>query len=253
MAKEVCEMTEAGTRKIEAPVSWKDVFFLNIPDSNLRGRVEGFLNFLESTAFRFDQMDPGTGIITASEFSGQDMIASCADLRDLAIQNDTARIVLKDGKYEIASHDNPYRTHFDGSATVFANINGNAGPVKILLGRDYLRGSQYQTSEGHYQPVTVDGVMAHELAHFAFMTQDESLCMQIEDIIVGAMGGALRGGNYEIRHEKGSNRGYHSLHHKVVRSELNDAFTAGAEGAEPATLAAAAPAAGASLPARKPA
>lgn len=231
------------TRKIAAPVTWRELFTLEIADPNLKRRAEGFLDFYESTAFKYAEQDPATGIITEHEFSGQEVMARCKTLRQLIENSGEAPFLirnnlLKGGKFVIAQHDRPYgNNHYNGSNTVFAGSgHDRIVPVKIELGRDYLKGAKYYDTEGALHPVTVDAILAHELAHFSTPTHEEVVPMQTEAIVIAAMGGAQRGANYHISYSPNGNGGYQSLHHKVARSALAQTFETSAATAMQARL-----------------
>lgn len=225
-------MTEDNpTRKIAAPVSWRDLFVLEIADANLKRRAEGFLDFYQSTAFKYAEIDPVSGAIVEHEFSGQEVMARCLALRRLIEDSGemaffTRNNLLKSGKFTIAQHDRPYgNNHFNGSNTVFAGSGHHRiVPVKIELGRDYLKGAKYFDTEGKLHPVTVDAIIAHELGHFSTPTHEEVVPMQTESIVIAAMGGAQRGADYRIAYTPNGNGGYQSLHHRVVQSTLAQTF-----------------------------
>lgn len=234
---------EVSTRKIEAPVSWRDLFVLDIPDANLKRRVEGFLDFYQSSAFKYAELNPETGVITEHEFSGQEVMARCLALRQLIKDSGEEPFLirnglLKGGKFAIVQHDRPYNnSHLNGSNTFQAgSAHDRIVPVKIELGRDYLKGAKYYDVEDRLHPVTVDAVLAHELAHFSTPTHEEIVPMQTEAIVVAAMGGAQRGSRYEIVYSPNGNGGYQSLHHKAERSAMAQSFETSASTAMQARL-----------------
>jgi hypothetical protein len=89
-------------------------------------------------------------------------------------------------------------------------------PVGVQLGQDYLKGAQYLGVDGRHYPVTVDGVLANELAHLAYRTRDERLSNQVEAIITTPAGAVQRDPSTTIiQFERDSNGGYQTLYDKL--------------------------------------
>lgn len=115
-------------------------------------------------------------------------------------------------------------THRTASGTYSLSTEHNATqtmPGKIVIGVDYLRGAKYFGVDGKLHPVSVDGVLVHELTHFAHATLEEDLPIMVEGIVVTALGGEQRSNTHQISFERNSNGGFHSFAHKVKIADLS--------------------------------
>jgi hypothetical protein len=211
-------------------VRWRDVLHLQIRDDQLRQRVEGFLDRFERGSFPYRFRDAQTGQEVERALTGQDILQRIQALGQqynaTAGANDTIRGLLNqfgiqhvNGRFTIADHPRPFDGNpANGSNTMFVG-NPPSLPLAIQIGQQYLRGAQYLGVDGRHHPVTVDGVIAHELAHLAFLNPSESprpgtlSPNQVESIVVTALGGPQRDPRTTlVRYTPDSNGGYQTLY-----------------------------------------
>lgn len=223
-------MANPGITTVPVTVPWRDVIHLDIKDPALKAHVEGFLNQFERSSYPYQRQDPRSGQITEERLSGQDILARLKQTQDLyrqvggaqlsgQMQQVMARLGMQyaDGKFTIGDHNRPANGGpANGSITMFAD-QGGALPMGIQIGTDYLKRSMYPGVDGKMHPVTVDGVIAHELAHLAFKTRQEGVPLQIEGIVVAAMGGEQRDPNSSVINLNRQSPGYETLYDKQTQ------------------------------------
>jgi hypothetical protein len=219
--------------------NWRDLFELDIDDPDLRAKVEGFMDYFEDAEFPFQQQDPNTGAITTQTLTGQQVLSGIearlkmyedAGLTTVLSDPNTAvrlgmagqeglldagESIMVDGKFVIRSHGDEFDgSPQTGSHTVSINMPGMSEPLVlgISLGEEYLRGARYFGVDGATHPVTVEGVLANELAHMDQGALAEDASILLESIVTVVNGGPQREpGNSYIDFEPDANGGYQTL------------------------------------------
>jgi hypothetical protein len=74
-------MTTKKVFSVDPEIRWRDLIALEIPNPELKKRVEIFLNLLEKSAFSYQFNDAATGQSEERFFSGQDLLKRMADVR----------------------------------------------------------------------------------------------------------------------------------------------------------------------------
>ena len=225
-------------RQIDAPISWRDVFILHINDMDLRAKVESFLTFFESTGFKFAHLNVTTGAVTAHEHSGQDIVGMCKEWLDAVTDANLIPTLEHNGwapkgKFLIMQNDQTYDSQSPSTrcGTLFMGSKQSGPmPVMIMLNTSYLKGARYQDLDGNLHPVTVDAVLTNALTSFAFRDPQSKLPLEVETVVIAALGGAQPETSIETLFAPNINRGYQTLHSVVTRSPLGTAFDASVDG-----------------------
>jgi hypothetical protein len=204
----------------EIKVQWRDVLKIDISDPVLKRHVEGYLDKLQKSAFKYEVLDPSSEKKTVKELSGQEILQRLQNTQaaylDPQLKDHMSRF-MQDGKLVIKSHNTPFNgTAQTGCNTAFLTADGSV-PVMINLGTDYLRGARVRNTDGTTSPVTVDAALTNELAHMAFKTSDDNFSDMIENIVVIAMGGKQRMNSTQaqIEFQRGGNFSYQTLYDKL--------------------------------------
>lgn len=181
----------ASERQAPDSVDWRKSIVVVTDDPKLRQRIEGFLDHLQNSPFKYSVPLDGGGTY---QFTGKDMIRAVGLYVDEYKRHPNSPHVrdiilpaLKDGKLQIASHDKK----FDGSGLTgcFTLMYGQENlPVQIQIGKDYLRTMELKGPDGRYHPVTIEGVILNELVHAAFRTKDEPSTNLVENQFLRSRG-----------------------------------------------------------------
>lgn len=180
-------------------VRWQDILELQITDPTLRQHVENFLDFLETAEFDYHYMDENSGEVSRRTLTGQDLLRRIAVRRETFERENIFPVlenmnITSNNKFVIRSHPRqPINLPQDGANTLFIGLSEEAFvPVEISLGMVYLRTAMEMDINGNRNPVTVEGVLANELAHLAFGSTDDVMSNMVESIIAVAMGAGQR-------------------------------------------------------------
>lgn len=233
-------------------VLWRDIFSVEIDNPDLKEKVEGFLDYFQDAEFTYDRQDPNTGEITSQTLKGQDILRGIADklnyykelgltdvLSDPSIDErigipQTAiqgASIMSNGLFTIRDHNMDFTGGAEtGSYTFSFGLPGIDGLIEtgIVLGTDYLQGAKYNGTDGKTHPVTVEGVLANELAHMHLGAEAESASIFLESVVTTVNGGVQREpGNSYIEFEKNGNDGFQTLRtykaqDNTVESDLSD-------------------------------
>lgn len=225
----------ADIKTVPVIVPWKSVIHLDISDPTLKKHVEEFLTFFEHSSFPYDEMDPLNHITTRKELSGPSVLLRIKDIiqAEISAGLDIPKFAhaysmfqqrnIAEDKLTIVQHDMPFNGKADqGSFTMFVGTASRdvALPIAIGIGKPYLLGAKYLGVDGKHYPVSVDGVVAHELAHYAFVQRGEDLPLGIEGIVTTAMGAVQRDvGTSRIEYAPNGNGEYTTLYDKLRPDE----------------------------------
>jgi hypothetical protein len=236
--------TASSILSIEPKIRWRDLIHLDIKDPKLKTHVEGFLDFLEKSSFPYDFLDPSTGLTATRHFSGQEVFKGIRNVMGMYRQAGRQlfdfmqkaykqkNIEYVEGKFTITDYNGPYQSNEETSAcTAHADPQGHI-PLFIQIGREYLKGGKQLGVDGKNHPVTVDGVVMHELTHLFTQSTNEARPVQIENIVTVAMGAVQRASRKMIFKRKG-NGGYCTLYDKQLPAPTS---IAGTKPAPPANL-----------------
>lgn len=228
-AQQAGDISDLETAPVSVP--WRSVIHLSISDPELKKHVEGFLTFFERHSFPYDEMDSFTQVVTRKTLSGQDILQRIKDILQLqsSIGLDAAKIAhsypkfqhtdIAKNKLTIAQHDMPFDgSTTSGSLTMFVgNESGSVVlPIAIGIGKQYLQGAKYLGVDGEHYPVSVDGVVVHELAHYALAQKGEAQPLSVEGIVTAAMGAVQRDSRTsDVEFVLNGNGGYVTLYDKL--------------------------------------
>lgn len=181
------------------------------------------MDIFEQAAFGYEvRPSLDAEAIEKDQISGQELLVRIKNLLEECQRNGMVGqfeklSFMKEGKFAITSHKNK----FDGSMntgcrtafTLTANNPYIPLPVGIILGEDYLKRVLVLGADGKERPVFVDSVVAHEIAHMAYRTDNEAKPCFVENVVTMVMGGKQRANNSKIR--TGQDHGYKILYPNV--------------------------------------
>ncbi len=189
----------------EVKIKYSDVFDIKIPaDTELGKKTREFMEFFEQAKFRYYGTDPATGQQVIKETTGQDMLQEAKTKADRMhklledINSPAKNIIVPNGKIPIIQTPGTFDGHKEtGCSTCFGVVPvgqglGVTAPVHIQLSEDYLKRSNYHSTDGKIYPVTIDAVMANELQEACAFKASDSASIYFENIVLGNMGSPQR-------------------------------------------------------------
>lgn len=201
----------------QIPTRWRDILEVDIRDTALKIRVEGFLDYLEKTKFSFGTENAATGRLGTGQISGQDILGNIAalksrydrdgisaELKNRRDPNSTGGVYMPNGKFAIRQNDRLFnvsdRTTYPLTALTATKNNPDGAPAIIRIPPDYLKGAQFRGTDGRLYPASVDETVMHELVHLAYQSKAEDTPMALTRILAMGMGvPPLSSGQIEFR------------------------------------------------------